>query len=230
MGEQADIECDYLRKGFVYRSARMMKAVEGASEIVLFDKACRPLGHLIEILWPLYCPDVNLPRFTHLNIGSEKIRRIEEYAWRRGKIIDRRPNQILPYINSREKLESVFGPEVIDGLKRRLSFLAGGLRLVVDDFESTGCTLTLAEEIFKALDPGRENRFFIFGIQPPWSQTEATLVADWDPERDGPGNPFFAVPETRPKQRKEGQRVLAQLEIVAGRLDPSQPPPRPLFG
>ena len=152
------------RDTLIRRTDDLIQLVPDASMLIFLDKSARPLSSLLRARMKVN-QSTDVPPIKFLNIGSEKLDVLFDYARKRGLNIPLNdPDRLVALIQDIETLREIYGNENVEMLQRILH-LDGDRnkkRLVVEDTIDSGSTLKLTKRLFEIVDPSHSYEYFIF--------------------------------------------------------------------
>ncbi len=162
------------RKVIEIRADEMVRAAERVRMVIFLANAATPLAVLLKTLWPRFFPDKPLPEIEFLDIGTEKIKILKEYAVENGFYSPGTPVNTLvsSLIRSQQDLERIFGAGNVSELLRILKPAENecmGERLIVDVSRNSGSTLMITRGILGIVDPGNSYLLFILLEKPEYT-------------------------------------------------------------
>ena len=126
--------------------------------IFFLDKSARPLAYMFRKLFPLYCPDSEIPEIRFINIGGSG-----------SKLYDAKAR---PFTGNPEAIKRIYGSHINQE----------GNIVIIDEYSHTGKALREATEVFSQAFPNIKLQTMVaYDKLPNWYQNEAYLgVEEYD--------------------------------------------------
>ena len=144
----------------------MTEQASYADTLVFLDKTARPLSELVRDLWPAINGTRKLVPIRFLNLGSEKVSILRNFAQESSHLAPQEAiDSYIGLIKDKHSLEEVYGKENAKELFDMLKSCKGKNRLVIDEATDSGNTQKVAAARFCSADP--ENKYPFLTLHDP---------------------------------------------------------------